>query len=197
MVAATRPAPLGPTAPASCDAASAHRLDVYLRPGDTFVGDARHRLRTLLGSCVSITLWHPVLRIGAMSHFLLAERRRPAGRRAQDDDGRYGPEALDLMLAELQRRGVAPQACQAKLFGGGDMFPGRPRQQALHVGRRNGELARALLAEHGIPVLSESLFGVGHRHIVFDIATGDVWSRQMRIADAPAFSSRPPRGLRP
>ena len=46
-------------------------IDVFLMPGEHFVGDARHRIRTLLGSCVSITLWHPQRRVGAMSHFLL------------------------------------------------------------------------------------------------------------------------------
>ena len=44
-------------------------------------------------------------------------------------------------------------------------------------GRRNGEAARELLAEHGIEVLSENLFGNGHRQIVFDVGTGDVWVR--------------------
>lgn len=55
-------------------------FEVYLLPGEYFVGDARYRIRTVLGSCVSITLWHRRLRIGAMSHFLLSERE--AGRTA-------------------------------------------------------------------------------------------------------------------
>ena len=32
----------------------------------------------------------------------------------------------------------------------------------------------ALLTERGIPIASESLFGNGHRQIIFDLATGDV-----------------------
>ena len=40
--------------------------------------------------------------------------------------------------------------------------------------------ARRLLLAHRIPVHSESLFGVGHRQIVFDVASGDVWVRQTR-----------------
>ena len=34
----------------------------------------------------------------------------------------------------------------------------------------------------GIPIVSESLFGVGYRRIIFDIDTGDVWSRQVEPA---------------
>jgi len=47
------------------------------------------------------------------------------------------------------------------------------------VGQRNGEAALALLQEHGIDVVSQSLFGIGHRQIVFDVSKGDVWSRQV------------------
>lgn len=147
-------------------------IDVHLSPGEHFVGDARHRVHTLLGSCVSITLWHARWRIGAMSHFLLAERGGTPG----PLDARYGDDALALMLRDLAARGVAPADCEAQLFGGADMFPGQ--RCSLHVGRRNGEVARELLAEHGIRVVGDSLFGHSALRIAFDVATGEVWSRR-------------------
>ena len=79
--------------------------DRVLRPGEYAVGEAPLRMRTLLGSCVSITLWHPVRRIGAMSHFLLAARS-PSHQGVPD--ARYGEEALALMLRQLNKRGIAP-----------------------------------------------------------------------------------------
>ncbi len=154
------------------------RQDVLLRPGEYAVGDARCRMRTVLGSCVSITLWHPIYRIGAMSHFMLARRNE---KRATPLDARYGEEALLLMLDELRQANVERSQCEAKIFGGGDMFPAqRAAHAAVSVGRSNGEAARSLLLAHRIPIHSESLFGVGHRQIVFDIATGDVWARQVQ-----------------
>jgi len=163
--------------------------DVILQPGEYFVGRGC-RVRTVLGSCVSITLWAPHQRLGAMSHFLLASRlgsRRvaPAAR-----DGRYGDEALDLMLRELAKAGVAPGDCEAKIFGGGDMFPGY-RGGASPIGMRNGEAARALLAAHAIPVRTEHLFGHGHRHIVFETDTGAVWVRQPAPGDFGLRQERP------
>ena len=164
------------------------QLDVLLQPGECFVGDASHRIRTVLGSCVSVTLWHPLKRVGAMSHFLLASRGRGARAELDPDglDARYGDEALQLMLRELSGRGVAAAQCQAKIFGGGDMFPARKGFGALAVGRRNGEAARSLLQARGIEVISESLFGDGHRQIAFDVGTGHVWSRQVRPQADPA-----------
>lgn len=158
-------------------------LDIFLSPGELFVGDAGFQIRTILGSCVSITLWHPRLRIGGMSHFLLPTRGSAKG--PEGLDGRYGDEALALMFADLKAAGANPLQCEAKIFGGGNMFPGNQHargHQALgiSVGRRNGEAARQLLKLHGINVVTESLFGVGHRQIIFDVSKGDVWSRQVR-----------------
>jgi chemotaxis protein CheD len=162
------------------------RVDVLLRPGDYFVGDASHRIRTVLGSCVSVTLWSQQPRVGAMSHFLLASRRGSEqdvddvqGLDLQKLDARYGDEALRLMLHELARRKVVASRCKAKIFGGGNMFPAQNFGGGSAIGRRNGEAARNLLQAHGIEVISESLFGDGHRQIAFDIDTGDVWARQL------------------
>lgn len=156
----------------------ANPIDVFLQPGEYFVGDERHVLRTLLGSCVSITLWHPKRRVGVMSHFLLPTRRAVAG---QPLDGRYGDEAMQLMLRELSRIDVPAAECHAKIFGGANMFPGQRQSDAPCVGRKNGAAARELLHAHGIHVASEHLFGVGHRQIIFNIRTGDVWARQARL----------------
>ena len=39
---------------------------VLLGAGDFYFGSGHTRVSTLLGSCVSITLWHPRRRIGGM-----------------------------------------------------------------------------------------------------------------------------------
>ncbi|MDE2402005.1 MAG: chemotaxis protein CheD [Burkholderiales bacterium] len=158
--------------------------EVFLQPGHHFVGDALWRMRTLLGSCVSITLWHPRMRVGAMSHFLLSTRGMPA---SAEPDGRYGDESLQLMLSELKRQRVPIVECEAKIFGGGNMFPNQSCKCRVNVGQANGEAARAMLLAHGIPVRSESLFGVGHRQIIFDVATGHVWARQVAPNDVAMF----------
>ena len=59
------------------------------------------------------------------------------------------------------------------------MFPDLRAGTGASVGRRNGEFAQQLLRDHGVPIVASSLFGVGHRRIMFDIATGNVWCRQV------------------
>lgn len=152
-------------------------IDIFLQPGEFFVADADYQIRTMLGSCVSITLWHPFARVGAMSHFLLPTRGVPD--RSDGLDARYGDEAMELMVGELKQLGIAVGQCQGKVFGGGNMFPDHLRSGGVHVGQRNGEAALELLNRHGVPILSESLFGIGHRQIIFDVRNGDVWCHQV------------------
>ncbi len=154
-------------------------IDIFLMPGDYFVGDEQYRVRTLLGSCVSITLWHPALRVGAMSHFLLPGARdgRKAAAKHHDKPGMYGGDAMDLLLHGLADYGVLPSQCQGKIFGGGAMFP--RSDKVRDIGMQNGDFARELLQRYGIMVVSESLFGEGHRQLIFTIRSGEVLSRQV------------------
>ena len=184
----------------TADRASSLPLSVFLSPGEYFVGHARHRVHTVLCACVSITLWARQRRIGAMSHFLLAERcAAPSGRPAPlppVPDARYGREALNLMLEALAAHGVGPQDLEARLFGGGHTAPSPGPAGMTSVGRRHGEAALDMLQDRGIPVLSCSLSGTGHRSILFDIATGDVWSRPASGTTGPQDGPlRPPAAL--
>jgi len=148
-------------------------IDIFLMPGDYFVGDERYRVRTLLGSCVSITLWHPARRIGAMSHFLLPDGRKKAGAKP----GMYGTDAMQLLMEGLEQHGVPLAQCQGKIFGGAAMFP--RNDKVRDIGSQNGDFARAMLQHQGIHVVSESLFGEGHRQLIFTIRSGEVLSRQV------------------
>lgn len=144
--------------------------EIYIEPGGFFLANENYRLRTLLGSCVSITLWHPQRRIGAMTHFLLPGREGPVG----EFDGRYGEEATWWLLLELTRLKIVPTDCEARIFGGGNMFPDQKLCKGIQVGKRNGEAARRWLTALRFPIVEEDLYGTGHRTIVFDVATGEV-----------------------
>jgi chemotaxis protein CheD len=162
---------------------SSNLMVLFLQPGEVLMADASCQLRTLLGSCVSITLWHPGQRIGGMSHFLLPTQLVSNKKADPSQPGYYGDEALRLMLQEMKKSGVAPDQCQGKIFGGGNMFPDQARRQTNIVGQHNGHAARALLQQYGVPLVAESLFGIGYRQIIFDVKKGDVWSKQVQASD--------------
>lgn len=154
-------------------------IDVYLQPGEFYFGDANTRIKTLLGSCVAITLWHPGKRLGGMCHYLLPTRDRV---HREELDGRYADEALGLFLIEIARSGLPPQEYEAKIFGGGNMFPDSPAKQKMEVGARNAAHGLRVLQGLGFNIKSNHLNGTGHRNLVFEVWSGDVWMRYSKVA---------------
>lgn len=154
-------------------------IDIFLQPGEFYFGDEDTRIRTVLGSCVAITLWHPVRRIGGMCHYMLPGR---TARREAELDGRYADEALALFMREIGRAGTSSTQYEVKLFGGGNMFPQMRRAGVPEVGARNVEQGLRLLDAFGFRVKSKHLAGSGHRNVVFELWSGDVW---LRHSDAP------------
>jgi chemotaxis protein CheD len=150
----------------------AYITEIFLKPGEFYFANQRTRIRTLLGSCVSITMWHPILRIGGMCHFMLQAR----GKEQQTEvlDGRYAEGAMQLFLRNIQLHGTLPGQYDVRLFGGGAMFPGINSANGNNVAQNNVAIARAMVKKHGLRVAEENLGGVGYRQIVFDLWSGDV-----------------------
>lgn len=154
--------------------------EVFLNPGDFYFGEGHTRISTLLGSCVSITLWHPRHRIGGMCHYMLAERQRPSG---TPPDGRFGSEAFELFLHNVKAAGTRPSEYQAKLFGGANMLSG-PDGKQMDIGPRNVAYGRQLLVDRQIALMVEHVGGSGRRKLHFDLWSGDVWLAFPQGSDA-------------
>ena len=158
--------------------------EVILQPGEFHFGDANMRIRTLLGSCVSITMWHPTRLIGGMCHYMLPSRN---AKQLNELDGRYADEAILLLFQEAVRHNTNPKDYIVKVFGAGNMFPdlaGRISEKndagRISVPRKNAEIIRTLASAYGFAIEAHDLGGTGHRNIVFDIRSGHVWVRQVK-----------------
>jgi chemotaxis protein CheD len=157
--------------------APADVLEIFLQPGEFYFGEERTRIRTLLGSCVAITLWHPRLRIGGMSHYMLPQR--PNRAKDQPLDGRYAEEVMLMFHRELARTRTRPGEYEVKIFGGGRMFAYAPKaKRHVDISDRNIETGRQLVAQHGFRIAAEDLGGDGHRNVILDLWSGDVWVKR-------------------
>lgn len=154
-------------------------IEIFLQPGELYFGDRDTRIRTLLGSCVAIVMWHPARRIGGMCHFMLPAR--PGGAGNGEPDARYADEAMLLFLREIAAAGTRATDYEVRLIGGGDQFPEIDRKDTVRsVPQRNLEVARALTAQHGFHIKAEDLGGTGGRNVIFDVSNGHVWVRALK-----------------
>lgn len=146
--------------------------DIFLQPGDFYFGDRDTRIRTLLGSCVAITLWHPKLKVGGMCHYLLPTlgKQHPP----QTIDGRYADGAIALFLREIENNGSKPSDYEVKMFGGGNQFL-TGKFDPICVPNHNIDVGRKLLKQHGFDVKAEHLGGTGHRNVIFELWSGRAW----------------------
>ena len=153
---------------------------VVLHAGEYCFGTAGTHVHTLLGSCISITIWHPVLRIGGMCHFALAS---PEGRSLGSKlDPRYAEDCIKLFKRSVGRNGTQLKSYHIKIFGGGNMYNKHPYQgldeiENQPIGDKNVAAAATLLMDEGVEILVAHVGEFGYRRIVFDISTGDVWVR--------------------
>lgn len=147
----------------------------YLEPGEVVFAEAPTCLRTLLGSCVAITFWHPQRRLGAMCHYLIPDR--PVSE-SGPLNGKFATDAITMITQHYRSRGIPADAFEVKVFGGGNMFPELAQQGAPLIGEKNVEAGRRLLKASGFRILREDLAGVGQRMVIFDLQNGEVWVRQ-------------------
>jgi len=156
--------------------------EVFLCPGEFFFGEANTRIRTLLGSCVAITLWHPQRRIGGMCHYMLSDPHLIKHHRRKQLDGRYAEDAIQLFLKEIAKTKTHQNEYQVKIFGGGNMFANVTKGKLENIGERNVRIGRELLKNFGFNVCTEHLGGEGYRRLVFDLWSGDVWMKHTQFS---------------
>lgn len=170
MNTAIRPQSLAPMAD------KAEPLEIFLQPGELFFGEGRTRVRTLLGSCVAIAVWHPRLKVGGLCHYMLPGRGTHHGGQGALD-GRYADEAMLLFLRQMRAVGTHPGEYEAKLFGGGKMFAHslQERTGCYDVPCKNVLRGRELVRQYGMRLKAEHLGGQGHRNLIFEIWSGDVY----------------------
>lgn len=133
-----------------------------------------------LGSCLGIALYDPCLQQGGLAHTLLPGASPPGyqGRPAKHVDG-----AIRVMLAELLATGSELRDLTAKLVGGANMFAALNQDLEESIGSRNIQAGRQILSQFGIPLVAEDVGGCHGRTIEFDLTTGALRVRSLRVGD--------------
>jgi chemotaxis protein CheD len=139
----------------------------YVYPGQLNVTRGPGVLVTILGSCVAVCLHDAHLGLGGMNHYLLPTRGAEA-----DQPGRYGPSAIDRLMAAMLARGASRDRLVAHVIGGASVLAAYT--DAEHLGLRNATVAQEVLAAHGVPVAGLDIGGTRGRKVQFSPHDGQV-----------------------
>ncbi len=166
---------------------------VGIDPGEYYVSYEPVIISTLLGSCVAVCLYDTESGVVGMNHFLLAMQRITPSTRSliQDDAGRYGIHAMELLINQMLRYGARRDRLQAKAFGGGRVIDAA----YFNIGEANAEFATEFLALEQIPLIASSLGGDFGRVIQFDSRDYSVTMRRISPTYEPLLSQEEQRFL--
>lgn len=148
-----------------------HKDIILLPPGEVFFTEKTQQIKTILGSCVAITVWHPNM-LGGLCHFLIANKHKQ--NRAETKNYRYGEDALHFLYMKMSHHAPIHEY-ELRLFGGANMYPSNTSPT---VGESNIAYAQQWAKQHQLSFIQQDILGEQSRSLIFDLSTGKVFLQQ-------------------
>ena len=121
---------------------------------DLKVAHAPDSLTTLgLGSCIGLTLYDPVAKVGGLVHFMLPDSTKLKN---NTNIAKFGDTGIKELLRVVLAEGASQRRLVAKIAGGACMFEMSGLSAMGRVGERNAEAAKAM---HKCLEVNEHSFG--------------------------------------
>jgi chemotaxis protein CheD len=139
----------------------------FLYPAAMFASRTPHLVTTILGSCVAVCLYDPIIRVGGINHYML-----PLWNGQGLASPKYGNIAIEKLLDKMISLGCNKNNLQAKIFGGGEVIETNITQ--FNIGARNIKLAYEALDDLKIPIIGQSVGGKLGRKILFDTESFEI-----------------------
>lgn len=105
-----------------------------------------------LGSCIGLTLYDPVSKIGGMVHYMLPDSTQM---RNNSNIAKFADTGIDELLRQVTKAGANRSRLVAKMAGGAKMFEVSGMSNVSNIGERNAIAAKEKLRELKIRLLAE------------------------------------------
>ena len=153
----------------------------HLNPGEVVVTEKPAVVRTVLGSCIAVTMFNHRLRVAAICHALLPHCKEQ-DREAEPEQERW--KYVDAVIPEMVRRmrqyGVELKEIEVKVFGGADVLSARIGESANPtVGRANIAMAFRIIEAEQLQLKVSDVGGPRGRKIFFYTHNGEVLVKRL------------------
>ncbi len=133
--------------------------------------DASAQLVTYsLGSCVGVTIYDPVAKVGGMLHAMLPDSTINA-ERATARPNMFVDTGLPAMFHAVYALGGLKHRLIVKMAGGAEFLD---EKKIFNIGQRNIEAVRNMLARNGVKLEAHNTGGHESRTMRLDLTTGSV-----------------------
>ena len=142
-------------------------MKVSTNPDDTLITYA-------LGSCLGITVWDPVAKVGGMLHVMLPTST-VSPEKAQKNPCTFVDTGLPKLLAEVFRAGGMKGRLQVKVAGGASVRS--DKDDYFQIGKRNFIATKNLLWKEAVMLGANDVGGNISRTMTLAVGTGQVQLR--------------------
>jgi len=147
----------------------------YLLPGEVFESDGPAMVNTVLGSCISITMFSKAHQFGMICHSMLPNSKEAF--KKDDNCMKYVDCSLIYMHEQFEHRKIKQNEIEVKLFGGSDMF--EYNRNIETVGAKNIASAVKHLSDLKYNLIAKDVGGQFTRKLYFSTETGIVYVRKI------------------
>ena len=124
-----------------------------------------------LGSCIGLSLYDPVAKIGALAHIVLPDSSLS---RAGDAESKYANSCVPFVLDKLLKKGAKANRLIIKIAGGAQVLQVAGLKNRLDIGARNTEAVREAMIKAGLTLKAQDVGGNFGRTMQFFINTGKI-----------------------
>ncbi len=151
----------------------------YLHPGEICICLRPRKVITVLGSCVSITMFNPRSQMGAICHGTLPRCRSVKGECLKPciEAFKFVDCAMLHMLRAFRDRGIMNNEIEIKVFGGADTLKSKSSNA---IGSQNIRTALDIIRKEKLGVAAADVGDSFGRKLIFLTHTGEVFLKRLR-----------------
>ena len=128
-----------------------------------------------LGSCIGVSFYDPMIKLGALLHIMLPERHDAE----EGNVYKYADSGIHETIRKLSAFGMVKSRTVVKIAGGAKMFEIRGNAEFGNIGSRNTFMVKKILQEENMRISAEDTGGAFARTMILDIESGEVAIRTM------------------
>ena len=130
-----------------------------------------------LGSCIGLTFYDPVRKMGGMVHYMLPDSTLI---RNNTNIAKFADTGIQELLKRVLEAGASRTRLVAKIAGGAKMFGLSGGSSISNVGEKNAIAARKILKQLNIPLVAEDTGLDYGRTIELQCETGELYKKKKK-----------------
>ncbi|NPV69498.1 MAG: chemotaxis protein CheD [Firmicutes bacterium] len=107
-----------------------------------------------LGSCIGLTAYDPVTRVGGMAHIML-----PDGRVAPGEEGKYATSCVPALIEGMVKHGAARSRIIVKMAGGAKILALLEVSNGTNIGKQNQLAVLQAIEKSGLKIAGSDCGG--------------------------------------